>query len=398
MKVKRPPRIFISYREGSTGVFASLLWQILAEHFGKDNLFLYTSHIPSDRHFARTIENQINSSDIFLAVIGKDWLPTIQENLASEEVDYVRWEIAAALCRDPDLVVIPVLVEGAQVPLRRDLPKDLERLSELDFSELSPTWLEASSRQLILEIETAFEESNKKKPEVSSAAVESKTPAPIPDTPQAGVRNSRLGFYGGSAAALISGTTVGIYYTYVTNNREWWRPIYVAFFAFVIGVIMSGSIGYGIGRLSEWGNDSRYSKLMGSAIGGIAGGVLAAIWSTIAFAVAGGDAVVETGPVAGAVVVSNLVVACGMLLPEWRAGGETALYAGIVLAVSSGVTLIVAVLILKQNQEFVDAVLKGTTIPGMLIAGSVAGFLSGIQIGITLFFCARKPHALSSLS
>jgi hypothetical protein len=75
--------------------------------------------------FVERIHQAVGSCDVALVLIGEEWLamtgPQGKRRLDDPE-DFVRVEVAAALTRD-DVTVVPVLVEGAQMPSSAELPE-----------------------------------------------------------------------------------------------------------------------------------------------------------------------------------------------------------------------------------------------------------------------------------
>lgn len=94
-------------------------------------------YIESGEDFVQIIEEAIGSCGILIAVIGRDWLSSATTNLGrlDNPNDFVRLEIVAAL--DRNIRVIPVLVQGANMPGPQDLPDDLSKLSRRQAFELS---------------------------------------------------------------------------------------------------------------------------------------------------------------------------------------------------------------------------------------------------------------------
>jgi trehalose/maltose transport system substrate-binding protein len=92
---------------------------------------------------------------VLIAVIGKRWL-TSSEGEGARRLDnpddFVRLEIAAALKRN--IRVIPVLVDGASMPLA---PDDLKPLVRRNAVEVSHTRFSADSERLIASLERVFE-------------------------------------------------------------------------------------------------------------------------------------------------------------------------------------------------------------------------------------------------
>ena len=89
----------------------------LSKHFPSNQIFMDVDSVDPGEDFVKTIEQTVGSCDVLIAVIGKGWLTSsdqeAQRRLENPE-DFVRIEIATALRRD--IRVIPVLVEGALMP------------------------------------------------------------------------------------------------------------------------------------------------------------------------------------------------------------------------------------------------------------------------------------------
>lgn len=152
-------KIFISYRrEDSSGV-TGRLYDRLESHFGSDRIFMNVDAIEPGMDFVKAIEGAISATNVFLVVIGPDWLTATDaarnRRLENPE-DFVRSEVAAALARD--IRIIPVLVSGAMMPRSTDLPDDLKSLTHRNAIELSHTRFNMDAERLIHTLEQVFEE------------------------------------------------------------------------------------------------------------------------------------------------------------------------------------------------------------------------------------------------
>jgi hypothetical protein len=121
--------IFVNYRREDSMGMAGRLYDRLAQAFGQKNLFMDVDHIPPGVDFADHLNNQVAACDVFIAVIGANWLDVRNEQgerrLHAPD-DFVAIEIAAALARD--IRVIPVLIDGTRMPKAGDLPEPLRPL------------------------------------------------------------------------------------------------------------------------------------------------------------------------------------------------------------------------------------------------------------------------------
>ena len=132
--------IFISYRRDETAGYAGRLADRFNEHFGEHRVFRDVDSIEPGLDFAEAIERAVGSSEVLIAVIGKNWLTAAdasgRKRLADSD-DYVRMEIAAALKRN--IRVVPLLVQGAPMPGADDLPEDLAPLARRNAFVLHDT-------------------------------------------------------------------------------------------------------------------------------------------------------------------------------------------------------------------------------------------------------------------
>ena len=125
--------VFVNYRRRDAPGSAGRLHDDLARRLGRDAVFRDVAIGVGD-DFVDVITDAVAACDVFLAVIGPRWLTSTGKQgrrRLDEPGDYVRFEIEAALRRD-DVVVIPVLVEDAEMPTQEDLPPSLRQLARLN--------------------------------------------------------------------------------------------------------------------------------------------------------------------------------------------------------------------------------------------------------------------------
>ena len=143
-------RIFISYRRADTAHPAGWLYDRLAEHFGRPQVVKDLDSIQLGDDFAEVIAAAVASCDVLLVLIGHQWLTAAgadgHRGLADPD-DFVRLEIEAALTRD--LLVIPVLIDGARMPLDGELPPSLAGLLHQQALALGPSQPDADVARLL---------------------------------------------------------------------------------------------------------------------------------------------------------------------------------------------------------------------------------------------------------
>jgi hypothetical protein len=126
-----PLRLFLCYRRADSGAIAERLHERLSTHFGADNVFRDVEDIGLGEIFRQPVQRAIAGCDVFLAVIGPGWLVLRDEDGArrlDRPNDPVRSEIETAIARG--LRIVPVLVGGAAMPRRDQMPSGLQELSD----------------------------------------------------------------------------------------------------------------------------------------------------------------------------------------------------------------------------------------------------------------------------
>ncbi len=130
--------VFISYRRSDAGPYARLLQVRLGQHLPGTPVFMDLDSIEAGTDFVEAIQAGVASCRILIALIGPRWV-TVTDGEGRRRLDdpddYVRFEIRTALERRAR--VIPVLVDGATMPHRQQLPDDLAALARLNALQMS---------------------------------------------------------------------------------------------------------------------------------------------------------------------------------------------------------------------------------------------------------------------
>jgi len=150
-------RIFISYRREETAYPAGWLFDRLAERFSPKQVFKDVDSIELGDDFVQMITRAVGSCDVLLALIGDQWL-TITDvhgrRRLDDPDDFVRLEIEAALTRN--VRIIPILVDGANMPRADELPAGLAGVVRRQALELSPSRFEYDTSRLLKVLETTL--------------------------------------------------------------------------------------------------------------------------------------------------------------------------------------------------------------------------------------------------
>jgi len=153
--------VFISYRRKDAAPYARLLREELRRHYGVEQVFMDVDSINVGADFADVINQSVEACGVLLALIGAQWLAAADADgsrrLDNPE-DTVRLEIEAALSRG--ILVIPVLVDGAHMPRRQELPEELAPLARRNALELSYNRFEYELERLIEAVEGAIHHSS----------------------------------------------------------------------------------------------------------------------------------------------------------------------------------------------------------------------------------------------
>lgn len=121
--------IFLSYRRKDSADVSGRIYDRLSIKYGKDQVFKDVDSIPLGVDFRSYIDDMVSRADIFLAVIGPDWLGV--GDAKGKEInnprDFVRLEVRSALERK--IPVVPLLVRNGSMPSETDLPSDIKGLA-----------------------------------------------------------------------------------------------------------------------------------------------------------------------------------------------------------------------------------------------------------------------------
>jgi Protein of unknown function (DUF3592)/TIR domain len=129
--------IFISYRRDDSAGFAGALERELATRLGAERVFMDVKDIEGGTEFPIAIEEAIKSSEVVLVLIGSRWLDARDGQgvrRLEKADDFVRQEVARGLMSRAR--VIPVMLDGAQLPTAGQLPSDLHSLCTRQALEL----------------------------------------------------------------------------------------------------------------------------------------------------------------------------------------------------------------------------------------------------------------------
>lgn len=125
------PKIFISYRRSDSEADTWRLFEHLSKVFQEFEIFFDHHSIELGQDFSTAIDSALEEVNVMLVVINKTWLSTHDADgvrRIDQPHDYVYREIKRALERG--ITLIPLLIEGAEIPKEEELPEPLKRFSK----------------------------------------------------------------------------------------------------------------------------------------------------------------------------------------------------------------------------------------------------------------------------
>jgi hypothetical protein len=149
--------IFISYRREDTAYAAGWLYDRLAENFGGVQVFKDVDSVRPGEDFVQAIVTAVGSCAVLLVLIGRYWLSAVDRRgqpRLDDAADWVRLEIEAGLTRD--VSVIPILCDGAPMPLADALPSSIQGLARRQAVELSPMHFTSDIDRLFATLSKAY--------------------------------------------------------------------------------------------------------------------------------------------------------------------------------------------------------------------------------------------------
>jgi formylglycine-generating enzyme required for sulfatase activity len=152
-------KIFLSYRRDDAVAAAEKLRGGLTQAFGRKSLVKDMNDIPVGVDFVNYLEGQIAICNVFLAIIGPNWLEAQDgsgNRCIDDPHDFAVIEIAAALKRD--IRVIPVLIDATPMPRLESLQEGLRPLLRRNPITVSMEHFDRDVSALIAKVRAALRE------------------------------------------------------------------------------------------------------------------------------------------------------------------------------------------------------------------------------------------------
>jgi hypothetical protein len=138
----RSLRVFICYRRLDSQSAARQLAESLKQRLGPEEVFFDTLDISAGVEWRNDMVWRVRASDVVLAIIGPHWAAAAEDRsrrslLDHSDEDLVRLEIETAFAHGA--IVIPVLVDEAEMPPREALPRPFKPLADVQAQTLHHT-------------------------------------------------------------------------------------------------------------------------------------------------------------------------------------------------------------------------------------------------------------------
>jgi hypothetical protein len=129
-------KIVISYRRGDSDGISGRIRDRLITRFGRESVFMDIDSIPFGVNFQDHFTHALSGTHVLLVIIGPRWLGgTPSKKRRIDDIkDFVRIEVEKAI--ELKVPLLPVLVDGAEMPPSSRLPTNLQELSFLNAAEV----------------------------------------------------------------------------------------------------------------------------------------------------------------------------------------------------------------------------------------------------------------------
>jgi TIR domain len=123
-------KIFISYRRDDSRYQAQRIYEAFLRKLPRETILMDVDAIPLGVNFVKVLEGWVEQCDVLLVLMGAGWANSTDSRTGKrrldDQKDFVRVEIRGALTRD--IPVVPVLLDGAELPDEAGLPDDIKGL------------------------------------------------------------------------------------------------------------------------------------------------------------------------------------------------------------------------------------------------------------------------------
>jgi len=142
-----PKTIFISYRRNDSAAMAGRIKDRIKAFCPKVFIFIDVEAIEGGAVFEDVINNAITRSEIFICLIGKEWMGPPDNNRMMDVDDFVRKEVEIGL--NAGSKFYPILIDNASMPDGYQLPPGMRPLCKKNAMELRHSSFENDMNNLL---------------------------------------------------------------------------------------------------------------------------------------------------------------------------------------------------------------------------------------------------------
>lgn len=128
-------KIFISYRRADSEGMAKNIQAKLKAEYPSSKVFLDKSSLVGGEAFTKQIRDEIDNADVFVILISPYWNSKQGKVRIQKTADILRRELLRAVRKD--VPIVPVLINGAKMPAKQSLPRELQFLTQLHALRVS---------------------------------------------------------------------------------------------------------------------------------------------------------------------------------------------------------------------------------------------------------------------
>jgi hypothetical protein len=143
-------KIFLNYRRQDSAGHVGRVSDWLNRFFDPWTIFLDVDGLLASQKFDAKIEAALKSTTVFVAIIGPNWVRAFEGR--DSGTDFVQREIKYAL-QIKGVLVIPVLVGGAKMPDKTQVPEPVHGLIDLHAIEIHDNDFQGGIARIVQQIE-----------------------------------------------------------------------------------------------------------------------------------------------------------------------------------------------------------------------------------------------------
>jgi hypothetical protein len=194
--------IFISYRSADSEGWTNFIGTHLQQEFGEDRVYLDADSLEPGQRYAEVLLAQVAAAKVFIPVVGRNWLRATNKKSGmrrlDEPLDLLRREIETAIASGK--LIIPVMVDDADIPTPADLPPSIRSLFEVEVVRITGKTKKGDISRLLASVRKALADK-------TAAMAADAAPKPVPPAPALPANAAVAAFVQPSAAIAAAATT-----------------------------------------------------------------------------------------------------------------------------------------------------------------------------------------------